>query len=120
MCLSATQGFTVTPVISQFLGMLRSGIISDVMFLCNPSEGLFHSLVAMGRDVCGHRCTVHGGFTSAVIDETTGKAGGEGMHMSITAVRFIISCFPPLSLRRPSALQLQVPDLLGQNGFISG
>lgn len=55
-----------------FLGMLRSGIISDVMFLCNPSEGLFHSLVAMGRDVCGHRCTVHGGFTSAVIDETTG------------------------------------------------
>lgn len=62
-------------MLMQFLGMLRTGLISDVMFLCNPSEGVFHSLVALGRDVCGHRCTVHGGLTSAVIDETTGRRG---------------------------------------------
>ena len=36
-------------------------------------SGEFHSLLAMGADVCGHPCTVHGGFTSAVIDETTGR-----------------------------------------------
>lgn len=56
----------------QFLGLLRQEIISDVMFLFNPESGFFHSLIAMGPDVCGHPCTVHGGFTSAVIDETTG------------------------------------------------
>ena len=62
-----------TPLCLQFLGLLQQGIIRDVLFLFNPTSSVFHSLVALGVDVCGHPCTVHGGFTSAVIDETTGE-----------------------------------------------
>ena len=68
----------------QFLGLLRQDIIRDVMFLFNPESGLFHALIAMGSDVCGHPCTVHGGFTSAVIDETTGKQLAQAAILQIS------------------------------------
>lgn len=51
--------------------------------------GVFHALVALGEDVCGHPMTVHGGFTSAVIDETTGvHAQSAAMAFSGSAVNW--------------------------------
>eukprot|EP00887_Chlorella_sp_A99_P003126 scaffold9.g3126.t1 len=70
-----------------FLSMLREGLVRDVMFLYNEEVGdlargrpprmrtqadAFHTLIATSCDVCGHSGIVHGGFTSAVLDETTG------------------------------------------------
>lgn len=55
-----------------FLSMLREGLVRDVMFLYNEEADAFHTLIATSCDVCGHSGIVHGGFTSAVLDETTG------------------------------------------------
>ena len=55
-----------------FLSMLREDLIKDISFLWGPQQCEFHTLIALGPDVCGHKGIVHGGFTSAVIDETTG------------------------------------------------
>ena len=70
-----------------FLSMLRQRLLEDILFLYNPQKQQFHTVVALGSDVAGHPRITHGGFTSALIDETTGglvyemkKAGllGEG------------------------------------------
>lgn len=75
-----------------FLSLLRQDLIRDLLFLWNPRERAFHTLMAVGMDVCGHPSIVHGGFTSAMIDETTGglvyelkKAGELGEGSAFTA-----------------------------------
>lgn len=75
-----------------FLSMLRQKLICDICFMWNSNERLFHTIVAMGPDVAGHPRITHGGFTSALIDETTGglvfelkKAGLAGEGPAFTA-----------------------------------
>ncbi len=48
----------------QFLSLLRQDLIRDLLFLWNPREQAFHTLMSVGMDVCGHPSIVHGGFTS--------------------------------------------------------
>lgn len=59
-----------------FHAMLRQRLIADIAFMYRPGSDagppVFHTLVAMGPDVAGHPRITHGGFTAAVIDETTG------------------------------------------------
>jgi acyl-coenzyme A thioesterase PaaI-like protein len=55
-----------------FLSMLRQRLIADICFMYSREKQIFHTLVALGPDVAGHPRVTHGGFTSAVIDETTG------------------------------------------------
>ncbi|PSC68178.1 Acyl-coenzyme A thioesterase THEM4 isoform A [Micractinium conductrix] len=75
-----------------FLSLLRQDLIRDLLFLYNPTERTFRTLMSVGMDVCGHPTIVHGGFTSAMIDETTGglvyelkKAGELGEGSAFTA-----------------------------------
>lgn len=75
-----------------FLSLLRQGLVRDVLFLFNEEKEAFHTLIATSTDVCGHSGIVHGGFTSAVLDETTGglvyemkKAGKLGSGPAFTA-----------------------------------
>lgn len=49
---------------------------------------MFHSVVVLGKEVCGYPQTVHGGLTAAIIDETLGglytallTSGGLGLRM---------------------------------------
>jgi hypothetical protein len=48
----------------QFLSLLRQDLIRDLLFLWNPAQRAFHTLLSVGIDVCGHPRIVHGGFTS--------------------------------------------------------
>ncbi|EFN59955.1 hypothetical protein CHLNCDRAFT_133041 [Chlorella variabilis] len=75
-----------------FLSLLRQDLIRDLLFLYSPTHRTFHTLMSVGLDVCGHPSIVHGGFTSAMIDETTGglvfelkKAGELGGGPAFTA-----------------------------------
>ncbi|KAL4447554.1 hypothetical protein ABPG75_004773 [Micractinium tetrahymenae] len=75
-----------------FLSLLRQDLIRDLLFLWNPRERAFRTLMSVGMDVCGHPSIVHGGFTSAMIDETTGglvyelkKTGELGEGSAFTA-----------------------------------
>lgn len=54
----------------------------------DPASTRFHSVVSLGREVCGWPSTVHGGLTAALVDETLGglcvslwKSGSLGMRL---------------------------------------
>jgi hypothetical protein len=54
----------------------------------DPAGRAFHSVVVLGKEVCGYPSTVHGGLTAAIIDETLGglytallTSGGLGLRM---------------------------------------
>jgi acyl-coenzyme A thioesterase PaaI-like protein len=55
-----------------FITMLRQRLISDILFMWNSKQQVFHTVLALGEEVAGHPRVTHGGFTSAVIDESTG------------------------------------------------
>ena len=52
------------PLPLQFLSLLRQDLIRDLLFMWNPAQRAFHTLLSVGIDVCGHPRIVHGGFTS--------------------------------------------------------
>lgn len=75
-----------------FLTLLKQDLLRDLMFLWDPQQRTFYTLMSIGMGVCGHPSIVHGGFTSALIDETTGgfvyelkKAGELGEGPAFTA-----------------------------------
>lgn len=68
--------------------MIRSEQIKEFRCFYDPAARAFHSVVVLGRDVCGYPSTVHGGLTAAIIDETLGglytallASGGLGLRM---------------------------------------
>ncbi|KAG1665542.1 hypothetical protein FOA52_000688 [Chlamydomonas sp. UWO 241] len=70
------------PIVKQFVDqdhlfetMAASGQIREFRCFYNRDECSFHSVVALGRDVCGFPQTVHGGLTAAIVDETLGGLG---------------------------------------------
>jgi acyl-coenzyme A thioesterase PaaI-like protein len=62
----------VLPRDHMFAALLKVGLIQDMLCLFNLKERQFHSLVTLGKNVCGHPGIVHGGLTAALIDETLG------------------------------------------------
>ncbi|GAX80770.1 hypothetical protein CEUSTIGMA_g8205.t1 [Chlamydomonas eustigma] len=58
-----------------FEAMIQSGQILEFRCFYEPTEKRFHSVVQLGRDVCGFPQTVHGGLTAAIMDETFGGLG---------------------------------------------
>ena len=54
---------------------MQSGQILELRCFYDQSEKRFHSVVVLGKDVCGFPQTVHGGLTAAIIDETLGGLG---------------------------------------------
>lgn len=58
--------------------MLRQDLIRDLQFIWNPETGEFHTIIALGADIAGHPRITHGGFSAAVLDETTGGLVFEG------------------------------------------
>lgn len=55
-----------------FTALLRHGLVGDLTCLYDPQQQALHTLVALGRDVCGHGGLVHGGMSATVCDETLG------------------------------------------------
>jgi len=55
--------------------MLQSGQIRSLRCFYDSEAKEFHSVVSLGRDVCGYPQTVHGGLTAAISDETFGGLG---------------------------------------------
>ena len=64
---------TLSP--TQFEAMIQSGQIVELRCFYDHEEKEFHSVVQLGRDVCGFPQTVHGGLTAAIMDETLGGLG---------------------------------------------
>lgn len=52
--------------------MRKSDQIKEFRCFYNPTQRTFHSVVVLGKDVCGYPSTVHGGLTAAIVDETLG------------------------------------------------
>jgi acyl-coenzyme A thioesterase PaaI-like protein len=72
----------------QFETMLKSEQIREFRCFFDPSARRFHSVVALGKEVCGYPSTVHGGLTAAIVDETLGglytallASGGLGLRL---------------------------------------
>jgi hypothetical protein len=47
-------------------------MVQDMVCVYNEKSEQFHTIVRVGRDVCGYPKTVHGGLTAAIADETFG------------------------------------------------
>lgn len=80
-----------------FETMRRSEQIKEFRCFYDPARRAFHSVVVLGRDVCGYPSTVHGGLTAAIIDETFGglytallTSGGLGLRMPGVTARLEI------------------------------
>lgn len=54
---------------------MQSGQILELRCFYDQEERKFHSVVVLGKDVCGFPQTVHGGLTAAIVDETFGGLG---------------------------------------------
>jgi len=52
--------------------MRRSEQVKEFRCFYDPANRTFHSVVVLGKEVCGYPATVHGGLTAAIIDETLG------------------------------------------------
>jgi hypothetical protein len=49
-------------------------MVREMVCVYNKKSTEFHTVVRVGRDVCGYPRTVHGGLTAAISDETFGGA----------------------------------------------
>lgn len=58
-----------------FETMRNSAQIKEFRCFYEQQHKRFHSVVQLGKDVCGYPQTVHGGLTAAIIDETFGGLG---------------------------------------------
>lgn len=47
-------------------------MVQDMVCVYNRQSHQFHTIVRVGRDVCGYPKTVHGGLTAAIADESFG------------------------------------------------
>jgi acyl-coenzyme A thioesterase PaaI-like protein len=108
-----------------FLSMLRQSLIKDICFLWNPRLHVFHTLVALGPDVAGHPRVTHGGFTSAVLDETTGglvfelkKAGLLGPGPAFTA-RLEVDFKRPLPVSIPTLCSARLLSIEGRKVWVA-
>lgn len=55
-----------------FTAFLRHNLLLDLVCLYNSREREVYTLYHLGTDTCGHPGIVHGGLTSAMVDETFG------------------------------------------------
>ncbi|KAL6770898.1 hypothetical protein ACKKBF_B33150 [Auxenochlorella protothecoides x Auxenochlorella symbiontica] len=55
-----------------FSAFVSKGIVEDLTGYYNPEQRRWHSVVALGREVCGFPRVVHGGLTAAMFDESFG------------------------------------------------
>ncbi len=60
---------------AQFDTMMQSGQIVELKCFYDKSKKEFHSVIQLGKDVCGYPQTVHGGLTATIMDETFGGLG---------------------------------------------
>ena len=72
---------------TQFDMMEGEAMVREMVCVYNKNTKEFHTIVRVGRDVCGYPRTVHGGLTAAIADETFGGA---------------LTCSPCKSLRSSS------------------
>ena len=56
----------------QFSAMLRQGALRDMLCFYDSQKRKFHTVLQLGREVCGFPRIVHGGLTAAIMDETFG------------------------------------------------
>jgi hypothetical protein len=56
----------------QFDMMESEQMVQSMVCVYNQRTQQFHTIVKVGRDVCGYPRTVHGGLTAAIADETFG------------------------------------------------
>lgn len=85
-----------------FLSLLEHHFIKDMTLLYNEGTKEVHNAMRLGMPVCGHPKIVHGGLTSAILDETFGallfsmrKAGQAAFHRVFTA-RLEVDYLAPL------------------------
>lgn len=50
----------------QFTALLRHGLVGDLTCLYDRQAHTLHTLVALGKNVCGHGGLVHGGMSATV------------------------------------------------------
>eukprot|EP00891_Asterochloris_glomerata_P007240 jgi/Astpho2/7240/Aster-01548 len=55
-----------------FSAMLRQGALRDMLCFYDSQKRKFHTVLQLGREVCGFPRIVHGGLTAAIMDETFG------------------------------------------------
>jgi acyl-coenzyme A thioesterase PaaI-like protein len=63
----------------QFDMMECEQMVQDMVCVYNDRSQQFHTIVRVGRDVCGYPKTVHGGLTAAIADETFGGTLCDGL-----------------------------------------
>lgn len=59
---------------TQLTGLLRAGLLTDLVCAHDTATSTFYTLTALGEHVCGHRGVAHGGLSAALLDETLGGA----------------------------------------------
>jgi len=52
--------------------MMEVEMVKEIHCFYDPQKKEFHSIVHLGKEVCGYPNTVHGGLTAAIVDETFG------------------------------------------------
>lgn len=121
--MSSTHAAAVDPD-HLFLAMLRQRLIDDICFYYHAEKRQFHTMVALGADVAGHPRIVHGGFTSALIDETTGglvfelkKAGALGPGPAFTA-HLEVDFKKPLPVSIPTICTAWVDSIEGRKVWV--
>ncbi|MEW5314202.1 MAG: hypothetical protein WDW38_005717 [Sanguina aurantia] len=87
-----------------FQAMELSGQIKELRCFYDSKASVFHTVVLVGKDVCGHPQTVHGGLTAAIIDETFG-----GLAVSVWLQGKLGVISPPYTARLEVDYKAKIP-----------
>eukprot|EP00877_Chromochloris_zofingiensis_P012887 jgi/Chrzof1/7852/Cz02g38260.t1 len=87
-----------------FETMRRSEQIKEFRCFYDAADKRFHSVVQLGKEVCGYPFTVHGGLTAAIIDETLG-----GLYTSLLTSGNLGMTLPGLTARLEVDYKKKIP-----------
>lgn len=104
MIRSHPVGQLVTERDHLFDAMARSKQILEFRCFYDTVESRYHSVVQLGREVCGYPQTTHGGLTAAIMDETLG-----GLYGSLLVDGKLGSRFPAYTARLEVDYKAKVP-----------
>lgn len=69
-------------------------MVKEMLCIYDKTSKEFHTIVKVGRDVCGYPRTVHGGLTAAIVDETFG-----GLYVCLWTSGYLGLTTPGLTAR---------------------
>ncbi|KAI8475037.1 MAG: HotDog domain-containing protein [Monoraphidium minutum] len=108
-----------------FLSLLDHHLIKDMVVAYNASSRQLHNALRFGIDVCGHPNIVHGGLTSAILDETFGallysmRREGQAQFARVFTARLEVDYTAPLPAQSTVVCTARVESLSGRKLWLA-